>query len=408
MIMATFQKVKLGDICDVRDGTHDSPKESTFGFPLVTSKHIKNRRVDLSDTYLISENDFDQINKRSKVDRWDILFSMIGTVGEIAFVKNNEKYAIKTVGLIKTGNERLSKYLFYYLWSPQAKADLESLLSGSTQKFISLGKLREFPIFLPKELDQTRIASVLSAYDDLIENNEKRIKVLEEMAQLLYTEWFVKFKFPGHEKVKMIESSTEYGVVPEGWEIKKLQEIGMAITGKTPPTGNLDNFDGDVLFIKTPDIHGNIFILDTEQTLSETGSNLQLSKLLPKNTVFISCIGTLGVVGITSRPSQTNQQINSIILNDKTDYIFFYFFAKDLKQQLIGLGSNGATMGNVNKGKFEKIKILYPAEETRKAFFNATVDVFDEILSLQIRNKNLSKTRDLLIPQLVTGRRELK
>jgi len=100
--MVEFKRVKLGEVCDVRDGTHDSPKEFDFGYPLVTSKHIKNRRVDLSETYLISEADYEQINKRSKVDKWDILFSMIGTVGEIAFVKNNEKYAIKNVGLIKT------------------------------------------------------------------------------------------------------------------------------------------------------------------------------------------------------------------------------------------------------------------------------------------------------------------
>lgn len=263
-------------------------------------------------------------------------------------------------------------------------------------------------ILYPPVKEQLKIASIISTYDDLIENNEKRIKILEEMAQLLYTEWFVKFKFPGHEKVKLVDSGTEFGIIPEGWEVKKLSEIGRVVTGKTPPTSNPENLGGEVLFIKTPDMHGNIFVIETEQTLSEKGVKTQSSKLLPERTVFVSCIGTLGVVGITSVPSQTNQQINSLVLNDMSDYCMFYFFAKSLRQKLVGLGSNGATMGNVNKGKFENILIIYPEKRVRSCFFNKTSNLFNEILLLQKRNKNLSQIRDLLIPQLVTGKRDLK
>ncbi|MFH1187861.1 MAG: restriction endonuclease subunit S, partial [bacterium] len=303
--------------------------------------------------------------------------------------------------------------------------------AGSGVPTLNRNHLDEIDIEIPDLPTQSRIASVLSAYDDLIENNEKRIRALEEMAQLLYTEWFVKYNFScnnniethcanvethcnaslrrgrsnDNSSVSMIDSGTEYGIIPEGWEVRKLKEIGKVITGKTPPTNNLNNFNGEILFIKTPDIHGNIFVLGTEQTLSEIGMKTQSSKLLPEKTVFISCIGTLGVVGITSKPSQTNQQINSLLFNNKNDYIMFYFFAKSLKQKLVGLGSNGSTMGNVNKDKFENINILYPAEEVRNLFFEATENLFDEILSLQKQNNNLSKTRDLLIPQLVTGKR---
>lgn len=288
------------------------------------------------------------------------------------------------------------------------KKKMANFVTGSALPRIVLKDFKKMEFEIPDVQYQNLIASVLTPYDNLIKNNEKRIKVLEEIAQLLYTEWFVKFKFPGHEKVKMIDSGTDYGKIPEGWDIKKLKEIGKVVTGKTPPTSNLNNFDGEVLFIKTPDMHGNIFIIKTEQTLSDTGSKLQSSKLLPKNTVFVSCIGTLGIVGITSKPSQTNQQINALLLNEQNDYIFFYFFAKSLRQLLINLGSNGATMGNVNKDKFENILILYPEKQIRDNFFNISSSYFDEILSLQIRNENLINTRDLLIPQLVTGRRVLK
>lgn len=297
--------------------------------------------------------------------------------------------------------KKLNQTYFYY-----ALKNLNFKIS-SYQRHYKL--IKEKSILFPNSKDdQNRIASTLSSYDDLIENNEKRIKILEEMAQLLYTEWFVKFKFPGHEKVKLVDSGTEFGMIPEGWEVKKLSEIGRVVTGKTPPTSNPENLGGEVLFIKTPDMHGNIFVIETEQTLSEKGVKTQSSKLLPERTVFVSCIGTLGVVGITSVPSQTNQQINSLVLNDMSDYCMFYFFAKSLRQKLVGLGSNGATMGNVNKGKFENILIIYPEKRVRSCFFNKTSNLFNEILLLQKRNKNLSQIRDLLIPQLVTGKRELK
>ncbi len=334
------------------------------------------------------------------------------TLGYPAVIPDNSNYKYlhnQRIGLIeRKSNDIDLKYLFYLMRTNTYQRFVVGSASGATVKHTSPDRICNYEVNIPDNTTQSKIASVLSAYDDLIENDEKRIKTLEEMAQNIYTEWFVKFKFPAYEKVKMVDSKTSYGMIPAEWEVKKLKQIGKVITGKTPPTSNLENFNGEVLFIKTPDIHSNIFILETEQNLSEIGSNTQTLKLLPEKTVIVSCIGTLGVVSITSKPSQTNQQINALILNDISDYCFYYIFAKGLKQQLAGLGSNGATMGNVNKDKFENIKIIYPSEEIRKVFFNITSNLFDEILLLQKQNKNLSKTRDLLIPQLVTGKRELK
>lgn len=124
--MTEWQKVKLGDICDVRDGTHDSPKQSLEGKFLVTSKHIKGGKIDLSSAYKISLEDFNFVNQRSKVEQWDILISMIGTVGEICLICTPPDFAIKNVGLIKAGNKDLAQYLFYYLKSPISQNDIET------------------------------------------------------------------------------------------------------------------------------------------------------------------------------------------------------------------------------------------------------------------------------------------
>ncbi len=219
---------------------------------------------------------------------------------------------------------------FFYFVLRKKLEDLKQRSTGATTRFLTIKILHNLHIVVPELSEQRKIASLLSAYDDLLENNEKRIKILEEMAQRLYAEWFVKFKFPGHEKVMMVDSGTEFGMIPEGWNVKKIKEIGKVVTGKTPSTTKTEYFGQDICFIKTPDMHGNIFLLNTTQKLSELGAESQKSKTLPIKTVFVSCIGTLGAVAITSELSQTNQQINSTILDDRDDYIMFYFFLKTL------------------------------------------------------------------------------
>ena len=133
---------KLSEITDVRDGTHDSPKQKPMGKKLVTSKHLINGKVNHESAYFISEEDFEKINQRSKVDQWDLLFAMIGTgtVGQLALIsESSPDYAIKNVGLIKTKDKNLAKWLYFYLQSPQAKNAIDGLISGSSQPYISLG-----------------------------------------------------------------------------------------------------------------------------------------------------------------------------------------------------------------------------------------------------------------------------
>lgn len=411
--MVSFQKVKLGELMlKVTDGSHWSPKEQNIGIPMASVKDMTEFGFEIDKCKKISRDDFRKIEKSDcKPLMNDILIAKDGSYLKYAFVwkKEIDLAILSSIAILRPDTRKINPYYFSkILTTENTKKKMANYVTGSALPRIVLKDFKKMEFELPDLITQTNIATFLSAYDDLIENNEQRIKVLEEIAQLLYTEWFVKFKFPGYEKMKVVDSNKLYGKIPERWEVKKLKEIGKAVTGKTPPTSNIENFDGEVLFIKTPDIHGKIFVIKTEQTLSAKGSELQSSKLLPEKTVFASCIGTLGVIGITSKPSQTNQQINALVLNDHNDYIYFYFFAKSIKQLLIGLGSNGATMGNVNKDKFENIQILYPEKQIRDNFFNIASTYFDEILSLQIRNENLITIRDLLIPQLVTGRRELK
>jgi type I restriction enzyme S subunit len=252
---------------------------------------------------------------------------------------------------------------------------------------------------MPKVLPiQQKIASILSAYDELIENNNQRIQLLEQMAEEIYKEWFVRLRFPGYEAVKVVDG------LPEGWEWKEFRFFGNVITGKTPSMANEDFHNGTVPFVKTPDLHNTTYVIKTNETLTEAGANSQSNKFIPKNSLMVSCIGSAGVYALASENCQTNQQINSIVFHK--DYYTFYFYsnASNLKLLLENLGSNGATMTNVNKSKFEKMKALCPTDSILKQFHAMVKPSFELILSLQQKNQLLQQTRDLLLPSLISGK----
>ena len=190
-----WREVPAENFCEsVRDGTHDSPKPVEDGRYLITSRHIIGDRVDLSNAYRISEADFDEVNRRSEVHQWDVLITMIGTVGDICLIREKPNFAIKNIGLFKSKGEIEGKWLYYYLKSPKAKALIESLKRGTTQAYIPLGELRRLPIRYPQNRSVAEnIVFVLSSLDEKIELNRRMNETLEEMARALFKAWFVDF-----------------------------------------------------------------------------------------------------------------------------------------------------------------------------------------------------------------------
>ncbi len=252
----------------------------------------------------------------------------------------------------------------------------------------------ELPHILPSQ--RRDLGKILSAYDDLIETNRRRIQLLEQAARLLYKEWFVHLRFPGHEHVKIKKG------VPEGWEKTTIGKIGTIVTGKTPSKKNPSFYGSDVPFIKTPDMHGNAIVVTTEEMLSEEGAQSQANKTLPPRSILISCIGSVGVVAFNGIASQTNQQINAIVPHSDIIRYWTFFMAKDLKPLLDGMGG-GATMANVNKSKFSSIKIVIPPRTLLEQFNGVAIPIFDQIEKLSILNNRLAKSRDLLLPRLMNG-----
>lgn len=273
--------------------------------------------------------------------------------------------------------------------------------ASSTRGSITTDMLKKLPILLPDLATQKYIADILSTYDDLIEANNRRIELLEQAGQELYNEWFVRFRFPGHEKAKFEND------LPEGWNIQRLYTYGRIETGKTPSMEKQENYGNDVMFIKTPDMHGNTFVIKSEEMLSECGHLTQPKKLLPPNSIMVTCIGSGGIVAINAEQAHTNQQINSIVLNDSKKLEWLYFTCKSLKPAIELFGATGTTMTNLSKGKFERLKVINPDDALILQYHKFVAPMFDKIKSLMYQNQNLAAQRDLLLPRLMSGKLEV-
>ncbi len=291
------------------------------------------------------------------------------------------------IGLVKLKTDDFDQnYLYWLMRTFSYQRFVANGATGATVKHTSPTKICQYKFTAPENKDrQRKVASILSAYDDLIENNLKRIKLLEEKAFLRY---------------KQI-------VREEKLEKYILSDFGDIITGKTPSTTIADYFGDDVPFIKTPDMHNQIFIEHTDQMLSELGAKSQEKKFLPPLSLCVSCIGTAGVVGITSKPSQTNQQINSIVFNEPKNVYFFYALMSQMKEQLDALGSNDSTFTNVNKNKFENMEVFIPNQKVLNEFAEEFEPPFSLILTLQKQNTKLREARDILLPKLMNGQIEV-
>lgn len=409
----SYKEELLGDYIDIRSGFAFKTKDFVDnGVPIIKIKNISPPCVTLDDLTYVS-NEVAEKQKKFILSYDDVLIAMTGShinqwasvVGRVARVKYSDKTLLnQRVGkiTIKDNTEADINYIYYYLSQDTVKIELAAKAGGAAnQANISPAHIKGLAFPCPDLATQQKIGNILRSYDDLIEKNQKQIQLLEEAAQRLYKEWFVDLRFPGCEDVDVVDG------VPEGWRYKRVEELGEVITGKTPSTAKTEYYGGSIPFVTIPDMHGTVFPLVTEKTLTKVGADTQKSKYLPANTVIVSCIATVGLVNIAIEPCQTNQQINSVILHDDNNLYFFYESMKRIKALLDGVGSNGATMTNVNKTKFSNIKVLYPTEDLVMKYNEFCKPIFAQILASSKAMLTSKQARDRLLPKLMRGEIEV-
>lgn len=404
-----WEIAKLGDISkNIQTGPFGSQLHqsdySECGIPVVMPKDLVGGKISEESIARVDKTHVERLC-RHKIEVGDILYSRRGDVGRCAHVTKKEEGWLCGTGCLRVtidSEKADSRFVFFQLQHPDTIGWVEKHAVGATMLNLNTTILSSVPIRLPALEIQKKIADILSAYDDLIENNQKQIKLLEEAAQRLYKEWFVDLRFPGHENTKIVDG------VPEGWNECTVENFGTVITGKTPPTSNKEYYtNGKVPFVTIPDMHNVVYPLKTEKRLTIEGAQTQKNKYIPPNSVMISCIGTVGLVSIATEVCQTNQQINSIILNNEDDLYFFYESMLRMKDLLDGLGSNGATMTNVNKSKLEKLIIISPSKDIVKQYNDVCKPLFESALNLSRKNVYLKNMREALLPKLMSGEAEI-
>ncbi len=254
--------------------------------------------------------------------------------------------------------------------------------------------ITEIPI--PSRSRTKRIASILSAYDDLIENNRRRIQLLEQAARLLYKEWFVHLRFPGHEHTKI------HNGIPEGWEKKTAFDVMEVLSGGTPKTTVPDYWDGGIPFFTPKDSTDYPYVSSTEKTLTDSGLKNCNSKLYPKDTVFFTARGTVGKINLAQCPMTMNQSCYALVAKPPVNQYYLYFALVDGVEQFRSRAV-GAVFDAIIRDTFKLIPFIAPDGTIIQAFTEHAIPILRQIDVLSSETKKLIQARDLLLPRLMNG-----
>lgn len=407
----TWQTQTLGEICDegggeVRTGPFGSQLHesdySEMGTPVVMPKDIIEGRVSERTVARIADEHVNRLAQH-QLRTGDIVYGRRGDIGRQALITPRESGWLCGTGCLRItpGESRVdSTYLHYYLRDAKVIEGIAQQAIGATMPNLNTTILRGIQVRFPPASEQKRIASILSAYDDLIENNTRRIAILEEMARRIYEEWFVRFRFPGHEGVRMVES--ELGLVPEGWRAAVLGDVAAYINRGLAP-----KYDDSAACI----VINQKCIRDQRLSLAEArkqGKPVPAEKVVRLGDVLINStgVGTLGrVAQVLEAFDNCTVDTHVSIVRPGTscdpDYFGLAVLAQQAHFEAQGVGSTGQT--ELSRGRIAETPVVVPPLAVQRAFAKLVRPMRLLTLTLHNKNLNLRTTRDLLLPKLISG-----
>lgn len=333
----------------------------------------------------------------------DVLLSRRGDIGRYCLVDSANAGVLCGTGSLRVsiqGSSLMPEYLCFYLETPRGLHQLQSRAVGSTMPNINAEIVRSLEIPVPPLPVQCKIVTILSAYDRLIENNNRRIKLLEEVAQRIYREWFVDFRYPGYEEMSLVES--ELGNVPQGWKVGVFTDLAEILSGGTPRTTEPENWDGDIPFFTPRDAPDALVVLGTEKHITQAGLDRCNSRLYPPGTIFITARGTVGKVVMAGVPMAMNQSCYAVVGREGVSQEFILFALLN-KVAYLRTNTGGATFDTIVVDTFRRMRTLTPPMELISAFAGEVASAVQLMAVLQKQAKVLNKTRDLLLPRLISG-----
>lgn len=379
-----WKKVPIKEVyLGLYDGPHATPKPASNGPVFLGIKNItEDGKLELSEIRHILEEDFPKWTKRVLPRPGDIVFTYEATLNRYAIIPKGFRGCLgRRLALIRPNPQKIdTRFLFYYFFSEEWRRTVsQKTIFGSTVDRIPIISFPEFEISLPPLTTQCKIAAILSAYDDLIENNTRRIKILEEMAQALYREWFVHFRFPGHEKVQMVDSPL--GRIPEGWEVATLDKVIRFQNGRAVE-------------------------LDDQGKFPLYGSNGVIGKTIDSrynNGIVIGRVGAYCGSTFYCKSefcASDNTIVAQAISEDLLCTELIYYILKNID---LGRNASGSAQPLLTQNVLKKIPVLIPDNIVNKLFKKFLNSLNDEIINLYDKINNLQLTRDCLLPKLISG-----
>lgn len=387
----TWEQRKLNTITDVRDGTHDSPKYVQNGHPFITSKNVGNGFINYDDIQYISDEDYDEINKRSKVDIYDILMGMIGTIGNLALIHEKPDFAIKNVALIKYTGDIDYKFLYQILQSHYITSQLLNSMDGGTQKFIALNKIRELNIPYPIKEEQRQIGSFLEQLDNLITLHQRKDDKLLNLKKAMLEKMFP--------QNGSLYPEIRFNGFTDAWEQRKLGDIGQTYTGLSGKTKE-DFGHGNGKFVTYMNVFSNPVSLPemTEAVEIDDSQN----KVLFGDVLFTTSSETPEEVGMSSvwLENSENTYLNSFCFGyrptiELNPYYLAYMLRSSSMRKKITFLAQGISRYNISKNKMMDIEIPLPNIEEQKQIGSYFRNL-DNLITLHQRKleklKNIKKS----------------
>lgn len=293
--------------------------------------------------------------------------------------------------------------LFYYYLFSSPYSGISTIVQQCAQAGIRGSELGNLEVLYPEPDKQYEIAKVLGTYDDAIENNRRRMALLEESARLLYEEWFVRLRFPGHEHTPISHG------IPQGWERHRIGDVAECVGGGTPST-KVSNYwdDGDISWVTPTDVTRNdhFVLLDSQKRITEAGLQNSSAKVVPPHAVLMTSRASVGFFAVAGREVCTNQGFISVVPHDAIFSNFILFQLSHRVEEIRGMAS-GSTFPEVSRGKFREFLIQVPPRRIVADFDEQASMFLKQIRILKLQNQKLRAARDLLLPRLMSGEIEV-
>ena len=399
----SLQTVRLQDLCiSISDGDHQAPPKSNSGIPFITISNITSmNQLDFSSSMFVPRWYYEKLDIKRKAQKNDILYSVVGSFGIPVFMKNSIEFVFQRhIALLRPNIEKIvPQYLYYKILDRAFYMMADSLAIGAAQRTITLSSLRNTEINIPEVEQQQSIVDILSAYDDLIENNQKQIKLLEETVQRLYKEWFIDLRFPGHGNGEIIDG------LPLGWHEDTIDTKVNLLNGFAFKSKDLEE-TGLFKLVTIKNVQDGYFEGKNVKYLSKIPDKMPRHCHLDEGDLLLSLTGNVGRVCIVEGNDFLLNQRVAKISSETPAYTYCLFRSNELLVKINNI-ANGAAQQNVSPIRIGQIKHLFPNDKLIMDFERVSGPILKRVVLMKKNIILLEEARDRLLPKLMNGEIEV-